>query len=261
MKSARLVVLGVAVAAGGLAALLSGGSDQPAPVAQAPTKQIDTVEVLVARADIGMGHVVRPADIGWETWPAAAASASFMRRADRPGAEEEFKGAIARAPFVVGEPIRENKLIKADGSGFLAAMLPAGMRAISVEISPETGAGGFILPNDRVDVVLTRRDPETEKVTGGQAFVSETILSNTRVLAIDQTIEEKNGEKVVVGRTATLELTPRQTETLALARQAGTLALALRSLADANQPAEKEEERRRGGITFVRFGITSNVSR
>ena len=138
--------------------------------------------------------------------------------------------------------MREAKLIKADGSGFMAAILPSGMRAISTEISPETGAGGFILPNDRVDVILSRRDREAEKQAGVDVHTSETILSNVRVLAIDQTVEEKNGQRVVVGKTATLELTPRQAETLALSRQLGTLSLALRSLADANAPSAAEDE-------------------
>jgi pilus assembly protein CpaB len=96
----------------------------------------------------------------------------------------------------------------------MAAILPSGMRAISVEISPETGAGGFILPNDHVDVILSRRDRLAEKSAGVEVHTSEVILSNVRVLAIDQTVEEKNGQRVVVGKTATLELAPRQAETL-----------------------------------------------
>src|SRR5258707_13925065 len=118
-------------------------------------------------------------------------------------------GPIGRPPFISGEPIREQKLVKADGSGFMAAILPTGMRAVSTEISAETGAGGFILPNDRVDVILSRRDKETERLTGIESMTAETLLSDVRVLAIDQAVEEKNGQKVVVGRTATLELTPR----------------------------------------------------
>ena len=129
-------------------------------------------------------------------------------RPNKPNAIEDLSGSLARAPLVAGEPIREAKLIKANGSGFMAAILPSGMRAVSTEISPETGAGGFILPNDHVDVILSRRDREGEKSAGQETFVSETILTNIRVLAIDQAIEEKNGQKVVVGKTATLELAP-----------------------------------------------------
>src|SRR5690606_28318230 len=114
--------------------------------------------------------------IGWQTWPAAAASSHFIRKSAHPQALEEFKGAIARSAFVAGEPIREQKLIKADGSGFMSAILTPGMRAISTDISPQTGVGGFILPNDRVDVLLTRRDTAQQKQGGGDGFVSETIL-------------------------------------------------------------------------------------
>jgi pilus assembly protein CpaB len=260
MKTARLVVLGVAVAAGGLAALLAGRSDPP-PQTPQPAAQIDTVEILVAKADIGMGHVVSPNDVQWQIWPTAAASPLFIRRSDRPDAIQQLSGAIARSPLVAGEPMRESKLIKADGSGFMAAILPSGMRAISTEISPETGAGGFILPNDRVDVILSRRDREAEKQAGVDVHTSETILTNVRVLAIDQAVEEKNGQRVVVGKTATLELMPRQAEALALSRQLGTLTLALRSIVDANAPATTEGDdgrpNNRRGINMVRFGVTT----
>jgi pilus assembly protein CpaB len=228
MRVARLLVLGVAILAGALAYMLSG-RDAPSPQVAAP--QADTVEILVARADIAVGRAVQPEDMGWQAWPVSAAGPLFIRKAARPDAIESLKGSVARAPFVAGEPIREQKLIKADGSGYMSAILPAGMRAISTEISAETGAAGFILPNDRVDVILTRKDSEAQR-SGGDGFISETILRNVRVLAIDQTVEEKNGQKVVVGKTTTLELAPRQTELLAVSRQRGSLSLALRSLAD-----------------------------
>src|SRR5664279_2656130 len=191
MKAARLVVLTVAIAAGGVAAMLAGRSDKPPEVKTAPAPQIATVDILVAKADIGIGQVVSPDDMQWQEWPAAAATGNFIRRSDRSDAIEKLAGFIARAPFVAGEPIREAKLVNSKGSGFMAAILPTGMRAISTQISPETGAGGFILPNDRVDVILTRRDGDTK--SAGESHTSETILSNIRVLAIDQNIEEKNG--------------------------------------------------------------------
>lgn len=262
MKAARIVVLGVAVVAGGLAALMAGRQAQvQAPPAPAPIAKLDTTEVLVAKGDIGIGQTVSAADMQWQTWPVAAAGPYFIRKTDKPGAIEELSGSIARAPLVAGEPMREAKLIKANGSGFMAAILPSGMRAVSTEISPETGAGGFILPNDHVDVILSRRDQEAQKSSGHDSFVSETILNNIRVLAIDQAIEEKNGQKVVVGKTATLELGPRQAETLALARQLGTLSLALRSIADGNQAKTEEKVERRGtGINTVRFGVTTTTT-
>jgi pilus assembly protein CpaB len=262
MKTARLVVLGVAVAAGGLAALLAGRSDPPPP-APPPAAQIDTVEILVAKTDIGMGHVVSPNDVQWQIWPTAAASPLFLRRSDRPEAIKQLSGAIARTPLVAGEPMRESKLIKADGSGFMAAILPSGMRAISTEISPETGAGGFILPNDRVDVILSRRDREAEKQAGVDVHTSETILTNVRVLAIDQAVEEKNGQRVVVGKTATLELAPHQSEMLARAKLMGVLTLSLRSIVDFNAAGNEDDDNKdaRRNINIVRFGVSATTSK
>jgi pilus assembly protein CpaB len=257
MKAARLVVLGVAIAAGGLAALLAGGGDEPPP-APKPVAQIETVDVLVAGKDIGTGYSVTADDLKWQMWPTASAGPNMIRKTDRPNAIEDLSGSVTRGSFSAGEPIQEGKLIKANGSGYMAAVLPKGMRAISIEILPETAAAGFILPGDHVDVILSRRDKEAEKMTGIEAHVSETILRNVRVLAIDQTVEEKNGQKVVVGKTATLELAPRQTEILALGRQKGTLSLALRSIVDTSGNAETGSDDDRpgsSGVNIIRFGI------
>jgi pilus assembly protein CpaB len=254
MNPARIAVLAVAIVAGGIAAYLVSGSDEkPAP---APVVQLPTVDVLVAKNEIGLGQSVKPDDLQWQTWPAATASSNFITRTNRPEATKEITGSIARAPFIAGEPIREPKLVKADGSGFMAAILPTGMRAISTEISPETGAGGFILPNDRVDVILTKREK-----TGTDAVNSEIILSNVRVLAIDQAPKEQEGKNTVVGKTVTLELKPEQAETLARARQMGTLSLALRSIADVNMVEADEDggmrSRRGQGVNVIRYGVVS----
>jgi pilus assembly protein CpaB len=215
MNTARIVVLTIAVGAGGIAAYLASGSDNK-PLPTGPVVQMPTVDVLVAKTDIGLGQTVNADAMQWQTWPAATASKTFIRRNERPDATTQIIGSIARAPFIAGEPIREVKLVKADGSGFMAAILPTGMRAVSTEISPETGAGGFILPNDRVDVILSKR----EKNAGGSSDIinSEIILTNIRVLAIDQAPKEKDGQNAVVGKTVTLELKPAQTATLAAAR-------------------------------------------
>jgi pilus assembly protein CpaB len=257
MNTARIVVLTIAIGAGGIAAYLASGSDnKPAPAA--PVTQLETVDVLVAKSDIGLGQTVKPEDLQWQTWPAATASSTFIRRDDRPDATNQVAGSIARSPFIAGEPIREQKLIKADGSGFMAAILPTGMRAISTEISPETGAGGFILPNDRVDVILTRHEKNPENAGAPDIVVSVIILMNIRVLAIDQVPKEKDGQNVVVGKTVTLELKPEQTATLAAARQAGTLSLALRSIADVNVVDNTPELSKRGDrINVVRYGVPS----
>jgi pilus assembly protein CpaB len=260
MKAARLVVLGVAVAAGGLAALLASGGGEKTPEPVKPTVNIETVDVLIAKGDINAGQAVSAQDFQWQAWPAATTSPIFIKKNDRPDAMEQLSGSISRAPFYAGEPIREEKLIKANGSGYLAAILPSGMRAVSTEISPETGAGGFILPGDRVDVIVTiRKDKDDKKKSKEEeAATSETVLNNVRVLAIDQTVEEKNGQKVVVGKTATLELTQRQAETLALSRQLGVLSLALRSLVDASGDRTAPiDEPKRTGVNTVRFGVST----
>ena len=258
MNTARIIVLTIAAGAGLTALYLASGSDNTPPPAQ-PVAQLQTVDVLVAKTDIGLGQSLKPEDLQWQTWPASTASNTFIRKGERPDATKEVTGSIARAPFIVGEPIREAKLVKADGSGFMAAILPTGMRAISTEISPETGAGGFILPNDRVDVLLSKREKNPDR-GGPDVVVSEIILSNVRVLAIDQAPKEKDGQNAVVGKTVTLELKPEQAETLARARQSGTLALALRSIADVNMVETRTDDKapKRGeSVNVVRYGVST----
>jgi pilus assembly protein CpaB len=265
MYTARIIVLIIALGAGAIAAYLASGAgpdNRPQPAQQAV--QLPTVDVLVAKSDIGLGQSVKPEDLQWQTWPAAASSNSFIRRNERPEATTQIAGSIARAPFIAGEPIREQKLVKADGSGFMAAILPIGMRAVATEITPETAAGGFILPNDRVDVILSKHEKNPDSRAGTTDLVnSEIILTNIRVLAIDQAPKEKEGQNAVVGRTVTLELKPEQTETLARARQSGTLSLALRSIADINVVASKAEEqtaKRGDSINVIRYGVSSTTT-
>jgi pilus assembly protein CpaB len=258
MNIGRIVVLAISIAAGWAAIYLVSGQE-PKPVVQAPVAQIETVDVLVAKSDIPIGQTVSADNLQWQTWPATNASTSFVRRNNQPDAVTQFAGSIARSPFLAGEPIREAKLVKGPGSGIMAVILPSGMRAFSTEISAETGAGGFILPNDRVDVILSRHDKSSDRAAG-DVVVSEIILSNVRVLAIDQTIEEKNGQKVVVGKTATLELKPEQAEALARARQTGTLTLALRSIVDADAPPTQIERRASNSVNVVRFGVQTSTT-
>jgi pilus assembly protein CpaB len=263
MKPARLAVLGCAMAAAAGAAVLMVGGQPPQPVVQAePAPAVRTEDVLVAAADLPMGQTVRPADLRWQSWPADAVPGGFITRTSSPNALEETTGSIARQPFLGGEPIRREKLIKADGSGFMSAILPSGMRALAITIDTRgaTSAGGFILPNDRVDVIRTFRDDDTSRSGGSDVHVSETILSNIRVLAIGQTVQERNGEKVVTGETATLELTPGQVELVTLAQKVGQLSLALRSLTDANQTeAAIREDRGEAGLTVVRYGVSKQA--
>jgi pilus assembly protein CpaB len=259
MNAARIVVLTIALGAGVAAAYLASGleseSNTPPPVAQ-----LQTIDVLVAKSDIGLGQSVTSEDMQWQTWPASAASNTFIRRNERPDATTQIAGSIARAPFIAGEPIREQKLVKGKDTSFMAAILPSGMRAVSTEISPETAAGGFILPNDRVDVILSKRENNPDHAASGETAQSEIILRSIRVLAIDQAPKEKDGQNAVVGKTVTLELRPEQAETLARARQGGTLSLALRSIADAKVVASNDEDRapqRSNSINVIRYGVST----
>ncbi|WP_426612426.1 Flp pilus assembly protein CpaB [Bradyrhizobium sp. McL0616] len=262
MNTARIVVLVIALGAGGIAAYLASGYDNKSAPVLPVAEKLPTVEVLVAKSDIQLGQAVKAEDLQWQTWPSTTASSAFIRRDSRPDAQTQIAGSIARVPLMQGEPIREQKLVKADGSGFMAAILPSGMRAVSTEISAETGAGGFILPNDRVDIVLTHRlkNPEgANGPTGGNDLIlSEVVLTNIRVLAIDQAPKEKDGQNAVLGKTVTLELKPDQVATLSVSRQAGTLSLALRSIADANASeitVEDQAARRAGGVNVIRYGV------
>src|ERR1700737_3594695 len=261
MNSARIIVLTIALSAGGVAAYLVRGSDNK-PLPTEPVAQLQTVDVLVAKSDIGLGPLGGPEGRQWQPGPAATASNSFIRRNERPDATTQIAGSIARAPFIAGEPIREPKLVKANGAGFMGGSPPPGMRAISTEISPETGAGGFILPNDRVDVILSKREKNPDR-SGPDTISSEIILTNVRVLAIDQAPKEKDGQNAVVGKTVTLELKPEQAETLARSRQSGTLALALRSIADLNAVEAKPDDqapKRGDSVNIVRYGVPSQTT-
>lgn len=259
MKPARLVVLGVAVVAGGIAALLAGKSHQPE--APAPVvAQLETVQVLIAKTDLDRGQVIGPSDIGWQTWPKAAANANFVIQTSRPNAMSQFVGAIVRVPVSAGQPVYDPMVVFAKGSGFMAAILPKGMRAVSMDVSADSEAGGFILPGDHVDLVLTHHDKQAEKENAGtEKILSETILRNVPVLATDQSVEQKNGQKVVVAKTVTLEVTPAQAEQLELARVQGNLSLTLRSLLDSSSPTPEGgvEADANTQISTVRFGVST----
>jgi pilus assembly protein CpaB len=261
MKPARLIILLIALAAGGVAAMMASGLRQPAPQAPPPAPPLATVDVLVAKTDLSIGQTVNEKDVGWQVWPAAAAG-NFIKKTDRPDAIKEFVGAIVRSPVVAGEPIRDNKVVTGKNAGYMAVVLPKGMRAVAMDVAADTSAGGFVLPNDHVDIVLTRRDKAAEKATGVETYTSDTILRNVQVLAVDQTVEEKDGQKVVVGKTVTVALDPQQAETLARSRQLGTLSLTLRSILDsqAAKPEGGDDEGAKRGINTVRYGVSTQTT-
>ncbi|MFN0265267.1 Flp pilus assembly protein CpaB [Tepidamorphus sp. 3E244] len=263
MRSARLVILAIALFAGAVAFLIVRNIGQ-APEAEVVEveKRIDVTQVLVASRDLRPGTIINPDDLEWIEWPESGAP-NLIRQDANPEAIESMQGSVVRSELFHGEPVRNSKVVSVGGGGYLSAVLPAGMRAISTAVSPETGAGGFILPNDRVDVIMTRReqDPYEE---GREIVVSETVLNNARVLAIDQSVEDKNGESVVVGSVATLELDPEQAETLALAQRMGELSLTLRSILDGKDPSSSAKglnpNRRGNTVKMVRFGVATQVT-
>lgn len=216
-----------------------------------------SVRVLAARTDLAAGQRVQPADLYWQAWPEEALSPAYVTEAGQPDALTSFAGAVVRAPMAQGEPITERKLVQAGESGFMAAVISPGMRAVAVPTSARAGAGGFILPNDRVDVIVTTNNRD--------AMTSRTLVENVRVLAIDQSYSEEE-EGAVVGSTATLELTPRQAEQVALAVASGDIALALRSVADADaapRDVTPEEPASQSGphtVRVFRYGQEQRVA-
>ena len=263
MKRARIIVLAIAFAAAGSAAFVAKNMTGGPKIRTVEVNTAETVEVLVAGRNIRLGDSVRSGDLKWQAWPRQAAVSGYIIKQRQPKAVSKYSGAIARAPFLEGEPIKAQKLIKASEGGVMAAILPSGMRAISTPIREETSAGGFILPNDRVDVIVSRR----VRVARKEEHVSETVLRNVRVLAIGQNIEMNDGKKVAKGKTATLELSPGQAETLALAQSAGDISLALRSLADAAPDGVRGPQAgdhglygdRGGVIKLLKYGFPSRA--
>jgi len=266
MPASRLIILSVAVAAAGGAGYVAKKMVAPPPAQvvvnspQAPAVALQ--DVLVLSGDVAMGSPLEN-NISWESWPSDGVNANFITRAAEPDALQKLKGSVARVALYTGEPLRRSKLI-GEGQSFMSSILPSGMRAVATAISADTSAGGFILPNDFVDVIMTRR---SDTGSGGSGFSTETILKNIRVLAIDQTIQEdEEGKKTRVGQTATLELTPQQAEIITVAQQmADRLTLALRPITVALEKKLGEADYlvsgngRRGTVRLIKSGEVSEV--
>ncbi|MDQ2954796.1 MAG: Flp pilus assembly protein CpaB, partial [Pseudomonadota bacterium] len=253
--AARVIVLVTALGAGGIAAYLAYGSGETPVAPLQPAAKVDTTDILVASTDIAFGTALSSTNVKWQAWPNSALTAFYVRKTANAGADQ-IAGAIARTSFLGGEPIRDDKLVRAGGSGYMSALIKNGMRAIAIEISPENGVAGFVLPNDRVDVLLTK----AEKSQAGETYTGETILTNVRVLAIDQAVEEKSGQRVVIGKLATLELSPHDAEALALARRLGTVSIVLRSLSEKTDDGEAIAAKNADRINIIRFGVNSSVT-
>ena len=261
MKRAQLIGIAIAGVCGLLAFFLAKNIVSKPKEIAIPV-ETNTTEVLVARAGISLGQITTESSFRWQAWPQdAIPPGGIVRSPGEPGGGmQRFVGNIARTPILTGEPITKTKLVSAKEGGVLAAILPEGRRAVSVMIRDEQlAAGKLILPNDRVDVILVRRQRSR---SGQEETSSETMLRDVRVLAIGQRIEIKEGQKNADGNTATLELSPEDAEELVLARSKGEITLALRSIADFNkqEPAHSAKAKQATApntVKVLRYGVKS----
>ena len=241
MKLSRFALLAVAIVAGGLAAWIATQREAPmAPAVAAQPETIvvaePTVQVLVAREPVAVGQRLGSAAFDWVAWPESATHPEFILQSSAPDAVESMAGFAARSEILAGEPIRQEKLVPATG-GYLSAVLEGGMRAVSVLVNAQSASGGFVAPNDRVDVVLTRETPA--------GMTTDTVVTDVRVLAINNrlgegaaTDEESQSETFSGEAITTLELDPIQAETIVAAGTMGQLSLVLRSMLDVGARAD-----------------------
>ena len=234
MKPGRMPIIAVALVSGLIAAYLSTGRAPP-PLPQLPPKPeiVPAAEVLVASTDLHVGTKITAEHLKWLPWPAGGLGNGMVIKDKASNGEAQVIGSFVKENFVTNEPINKDKLVQSD-AGYLATILPEGKRALAISIDQRgsNSAGTLILPNDHVDVIRIYKDVRLSRTQGMDVYSSETLLQNIRVLAIGPNIEEKNGDRVAVGETATLELDPDEVNTIALAQRSGALTLALRSVAD-----------------------------
>lgn len=259
MNRSRVIVLVAAVVAAGLAALLMrsllGGGTEKSKAAVAP--QIPMMDVLVAASDIPAGTPLQPTSARWQPWPKSNVGDTLITRQMAPDLTAAIKGTVSRTPLLTGQPLTTANIVHSDAAGFMAAQLSPGMRAISIRISAESGAGGFILPNDRVDILQTKQISSRPRISATKA-----ILRNVRVLAIGTRDTMGKDQKTVLGGTATLELTPDQANAVQRAEIDGSISLALRPLGDNSTEARVASAHSRGsvydgGVAIIRYGIQS----
>lgn len=261
MNSRRLVVLLLAAGAAGVVALmvrgLVGGGTKDAEAKVQPPP-VALTQVLVAATRLEPGQPIVPAQVRWQQWPQKGIDASFIVQNGGASSASIVEGTYARAPIVEGEPVTFQKIVKAQGGSFMAATLAPGMRAVSIAVSVASVAGGFVQPNDRVDLMLTMITGDSPK-----RGITKTVLSNVRVLAVDQAADNKN-KAVSDVKTVTLELTPEQARSTTLAQAMGTLSLALRSLGDVETASNekpnadgkaKPQGEDNGMVQVLRYGM------
>lgn len=261
MNIIRLIIILVAGLAAVAAAFFVRGAMQPAapaPVSQfeAPIAVETPEKILIATSDLGPGHRIDERDLRWVNWPKEALLSSHIVQARDGDAVERLIGAIVRTPFVEGEAMNERRLVRAGEVGFMAAVLTPGMRAVAVPTSARAGAGGFILPNDRVDVLSSYQ--------GDDGYRTDIVVENARVLAIDQSYGGAE-DGVAVGSTATIELNAEQARAVSQAVAIGSISLVLRSIADGEGgprlPGEQVSQNQSSGeVRLVRYGYERRVA-
>jgi pilus assembly protein CpaB len=259
MTPARIAIIVVAlVAAVGLALLvhgLFGPSKAPPPSVTVQAAPQPMTRVLVAKTDLGVGDRLSAANMSWQSWPAATLNAAYvtdgvMTAAPVGGAAsavnqagktvsdiatgggpqmQAMAGAIVRQPIYAGQPITARDIVRSGDSSYMAVRLPEGMRAMALPLTTESGAGGFIEPGDHVDIYSTHAD--TSK-NGGGGMITETVITNVLVLAIDQHADVPKNAATLPGSTITLEVPEASVTTVAKARGQTGLTIALRSYAD-----------------------------
>jgi pilus assembly protein CpaB len=183
------------------------------------------VQVLVAKRELPVGTFLRPEHLRWQAWPEASMSPAYAVEGKKK--IEDFVGAVVRLPISSGEPITDGRVVAPGASGFLAAVLRPGYRAVSVPVTMTSSISGFVFPGDHVDLLLTHSMPQ--RVEGLERRAGLTVLRDIRVLALDQKVDVKPGESTVP-KTATFEVTPKQSEIIAVVVEMGKLSLSLRSL-------------------------------
>ncbi|MEM7774766.1 MAG: Flp pilus assembly protein CpaB [Pseudomonadota bacterium] len=258
MKRAQILGLSIAGGAGLLAFIGMQMLIEPPQQRIVEASSVNTTKVLVARTDIGLGALTTNASFRWQEWPRDAVDQSFITYDRNPNGQSALVGAVARSPVVKGEPVTSRKLIKAGKGGILAAILPAGKRAVSTRITEQSAVGKMILPNDHVDVILSKRG---RSPSGRQTNESITLFRNIRVLAIGQQIDLNENRKDAQGNVATLELTPEQAEALVLANTTGEISLTLRSIVDTVKTKDDEYRKkdRPTAIKIIRYGQSSRA--
>jgi pilus assembly protein CpaB len=199
-------------------------------VQQAAERPSTTIYVLVAARDLPSGYLVQPDDLVWQSWPDDRVSDAYLRK-DRDD-PQALAGAVVRLHISQGEPVSAGRMVKPGERGFLAAVLAPGMRATSVPLTATSDVAGLILPGDHVDLILSHQIPDMRDPNAPARTVGETVVTNLRVVAIDQTVNDQD-KKPLSGKTATFEVTPRQAEMIEVAKLIGNLSLDLRSAGEA----------------------------